>query len=106
MRVMVSPLVEKIRTREAKVGVVGLGYVGLPLGMAFAEAGFPVTGLDIDKRKIDKIEKGESYIKHIQSEPLKRVTDSGKLKATTDFAKARRARLPDHLRAHAADRVA
>jgi UDP-N-acetyl-D-glucosamine dehydrogenase len=45
-------------------------------------------GLDIDKRKIDKIEKGESYIKHIQSEPLKRITDSGKLKATTDFAKA------------------
>ncbi|MFL5350645.1 MAG: 3-hydroxyacyl-CoA dehydrogenase NAD-binding domain-containing protein, partial [Hyalangium sp.] len=88
MRVMVSPLVDMIRKREAKVGVVGLGYVGLPLGMAFAEAGFPVTGLDIDKRKIDKIAKGESYIKHIPSEPLAKLSTEGKLKATTDFAKA------------------
>ncbi|HEX8705775.1 MAG TPA: nucleotide sugar dehydrogenase [Myxococcaceae bacterium] len=88
MRVMVSPLVEMIRKREAKVGVVGLGYVGLPLGMAFAEAGFPVTGLDIDKRKIDKIAKGESYIKHIPSAPLAKLSNEGKLKATTEFAKA------------------
>jgi UDP-N-acetyl-D-glucosamine dehydrogenase len=88
MRVMVSPLVDMIRKREAKVGVVGLGYVGLPLGMAFAEAGFPVTGLDIDKRKIEKIGKGESYIKHIPSEPLRKLSSEGKLKATTDFAKA------------------
>ncbi len=44
MRVMASQLLERIKTREARVGVVGLGYVGLPLGMAFAEAGFPVTG--------------------------------------------------------------
>jgi UDP-N-acetyl-D-glucosamine dehydrogenase len=88
MRVMVSPLVEMIRKREAKVGVVGLGYVGLPLGMAFAEAGFPVTGLDIDKRKIEKIGKGESYIKHIPSAPLKKLSSAGKLKATTDFARA------------------
>ncbi|HEY0096960.1 MAG TPA: NAD(P)-binding domain-containing protein, partial [Archangium sp.] len=70
MRVMVSPLLEMIRRREAKVGVVGMGYVGLPLGMAFAEAGFSVTGLDIDKRKVEKITQGESYIKHIPSEPL------------------------------------
>jgi UDP-N-acetyl-D-glucosamine dehydrogenase len=87
MRVMVSPLLERIRKREAKVGVVGLGYVGLPLGMAFAEAGFPVTGLDIDGRKIERIKKGESYIKHIASEPLKKLTDSGKLQATSDFSK-------------------
>ena len=87
MRVMVSPLLEKIRRRDAKVGVVGLGYVGLPLGMAFAEAGFPVTGLDIDKRKVDNIEKGESYIKHIPSAPIAKLTGSGKLKATTDFSK-------------------
>ncbi|HZH04351.1 MAG TPA: nucleotide sugar dehydrogenase, partial [Myxococcaceae bacterium] len=44
----VSPLLERVQRREAKVGVVGLGYVGLPLGMAFAEAGYPVVGLDID----------------------------------------------------------
>lgn len=90
MRVMVgNPLLGRIQNREAKVGVVGLGYVGLPLGMAFAEAGFPVTGLDVDQRKIDKIGKGESYIKHIPSAPLAQLTQAGKLKATKDFAKAR-----------------
>ncbi|HYO51875.1 nucleotide sugar dehydrogenase [Archangium sp.] len=89
MRVMVSPLLERIRRREAKVGVVGMGYVGLPLGMAFAEAGFPVTGLDVDTRKVESIGKGESYIKHIPSAPLAELTSKGKLKATTDFAKAR-----------------
>ncbi|MCP3161304.1 nucleotide sugar dehydrogenase [Myxococcus sp. QH3KD-4-1] len=84
-----SPLLERIRRREAKVGVVGLGYVGLPLGMAFAEAGFPVLGLDVDQRKLDKIEKGESYIKHIPSAPLAELTKSGKLKGSNDFAKAK-----------------
>ena len=83
-----SGLLEKIQRREAKVGVVGLGYVGLPLCMAFADAGYPVVGLDIDTRKIDKIKKGESYIKHIPSEPLKKLTDSGKFSATTDFSKS------------------
>ncbi len=83
-----SSLLEKVQRREARVGVVGLGYVGLPLGMAFAEAGYPVVGLDIDTRKIDKIKKGESYIKHIASEPLKKLTDAGKFTATTDFSKA------------------
>ncbi len=89
MRVMVSPLLERIRRRDARVGVVGMGYVGLPLGMAFAEAGFPVTGLDVDTRKVDSIGKGESYIKHIPSAPLKELTSAGKLKATTDFSRAK-----------------
>lgn len=90
MRVMVgNPLLERISNREAKVGVVGLGYVGLPLGMAFADAGFMVTGLDVDQRKIDKITKGESYIKHIPSEPLAELTKAGKLTATNEFAKSR-----------------
>ena len=88
MRVMGSPLLERIGKREARVGVVGLGYVGLPLGMAFAEAGFRVTGLDIDARKVDKIGKGESYIKHIPSGPLQKLAESGKLQASTDFARA------------------
>jgi len=89
MRVMVSPLLDKVQRREAKVGVVGLGYVGLPLGMAFAEAGYGVTGLDIDTRKIAKIEKGESYIKHIPSAPLAKLTQEGRFSATTDFAKVK-----------------
>jgi UDP-N-acetyl-D-glucosamine dehydrogenase len=85
----VSPLFELIRERRAKVGIVGLGYVGLPLGMAFAEAGFAVTGLDIDGRKVERISKGESYIKHIPSEPIQRLTRAGKLKATSDFSAVR-----------------
>jgi UDP-N-acetyl-D-glucosamine dehydrogenase len=85
MRMMVSPLLQKIRRKEARVGVVGLGYVGLPLGMAFAQAGFPVVGLDVDARKIDRLGRGESYIQHIPSGPLKELVDSGRLKATGDF---------------------
>ncbi len=88
MRVMVSPLVERIRRREAKVGVVGLGYVGLPLGIAFADAGFGVVGIDVDPRKLERLEKGESYIKHIPGEEVRKVTSSGKLQATSDFARA------------------
>jgi len=89
MRVMVSPLLERIRRREARVGIVGMGYVGLPLGMAFAEAGFPVTGFDVDTRKVDSLRKGESYIRHIPGAPLAELTSAGKLTATADFAQAR-----------------
>jgi UDP-N-acetyl-D-glucosamine dehydrogenase len=81
-------LLEKIQKREAKVGVVGMGYVGLPLGMAFAEAGFQVTGLDSDPRKVEHLARGESYIRHIPAGPLKRLTDAGRLVATTDYARA------------------
>jgi UDP-N-acetyl-D-glucosamine dehydrogenase len=88
MRVMVSPLLERIRRREAKVGVVGLGYVGLPLGMAFAEAGFPVLGLEVDTRKVEKLGRGESYIQHIPSEPVRELTRTGRLQATVDFSRA------------------
>jgi len=87
MRMMVNPLLDRIHQREAKVGVVGLGYVGLPLGMAFAEAGFPVSGFDVDPRKIEKISRGESYIKHIPSTPLRRLTEAGRLTASSDFGK-------------------
>src|SRR6185436_9309392 len=90
MRRMVSPLFERIKAREAKVGVVGMGYVGLPLGMAFAEAGFPVVGLDVDARKVAKVNAGESYIQHIPSGPLKKLTDAKKLSATSDFSQAER----------------
>ena len=89
MRVMKSPLLERIRRREAKVGVIGLGYVGLPLGIAFAEAGFPVRGFDVDRRKVEALDRGESYIKHIGTEAVRKVTASGALRATTDFSRAR-----------------
>jgi UDP-N-acetyl-D-glucosamine dehydrogenase len=80
------PLLERIRLRQAKVAVVGLGYVGLPLGMAFADAGFSVLGLDVDERKVEKVSAGESYIKHIPTEPLKALAQSGRLKASSDFS--------------------
>jgi UDP-N-acetyl-D-glucosamine dehydrogenase len=77
-------LIEKINTRQAKVGVIGLGYVGLPLAIEFLKAGFPVTGFDVDSRKIESLNAKKSYIKHISSEYLK---EYGKgLYATTDFS--------------------
>jgi UDP-N-acetyl-D-glucosamine dehydrogenase len=88
MRETVKPLLERIQAREARLGIVGLGYVGLPLGIAFAEAGFPVLGLDIDKRKVEKISRGESYINHISSEPMRKLVNTGRLKATTEFSRA------------------
>src|SRR6266849_4892811 len=84
---LTNALLERIASRQAKVGVVGLGYVGLPLGMAFSEAGFSVLGLDVDPRKVEGVLKGKSYIRHISSEPLKRLAESGKLSATTEFAR-------------------
>ncbi len=79
-------LLEKINARQARVGVVGLGYVGLPLSLAFAEAGFPVTGLDIDARKVERLSKGECYFRHIDPEPVARLVRDKRLRATVDFA--------------------
>jgi UDP-N-acetyl-D-glucosamine dehydrogenase len=89
MNTAVGPVLERIAQKRAKIGIVGLGYVGLPLGMTFAKAGFPVVGIDVDTRKVERLNKGESYIKHIESKPLKELTTSGLLSATTDFSKAR-----------------
>ncbi|MFB1479865.1 nucleotide sugar dehydrogenase [Corallococcus sp. RDP092CA] len=75
---------ESIRTKQAKIGILGLGYVGLPLGMAFAEAGFQVTGLEIDTAKVEQLNRGHSYIRHIPSEELAPLMSSGRLTATVD----------------------
>lgn len=72
--------------KNAHIGVIGLGYVGLPLVIGFGRAGFKVTGLDIDDSKIKRLLKGESYIKHIPGENIKELVDSGLLDATTDFS--------------------
>src|SRR5580692_3575786 len=79
-------LEHKIRERRARVGVVGLGYVGLPLAVEFANAGFTVTGIDLDKEKIRRVNAGDSYIGDISSATLGPLVDAGKLKATTDFS--------------------
>jgi UDP-N-acetyl-D-glucosamine dehydrogenase len=80
-------LLQKINSKEAKIGIIGLGYVGLPLGLAFAVKGFDVLGFDLDERKIKSLKKKQSYIKHIKTENIKKAVDSGKLKATTDFGR-------------------
>lgn len=59
---------KKITNKQALVGIIGLGYVGLPLVLRFCEVGFPVLGFDTDPRKVEMLSRGESYIKHIPSE--------------------------------------
>src|SRR6266403_1593007 len=78
-------LQEKIRNRTAKVGVVGLGYVGLPLAVELAKAGFEVTGIDLSEAKVAKVTAGESYIADIPDGVFRRLVEAGKIKATTDF---------------------
>lgn len=79
-------LLAKIHRREATVGVIGLGYVGLPLVLAFGRAGFPVRGFDIDPKKPEQLAKGKSYIRHIASEEVAELVRSGRFEASTDHA--------------------
>jgi UDP-N-acetyl-D-glucosamine dehydrogenase len=78
-------LLEKVRERRARVGVIGLGYVGLPLALLFEEAGFEVVGFDIDPAKPAALHKGESYIRHIGAERVAEAFARGRVVATTDF---------------------
>jgi UDP-N-acetyl-D-glucosamine dehydrogenase len=79
-------LAEKIRSRTARVGVVGLGYVGLPLAVEYAEAGYHVTGIDLSEGKVARINAGDSYIGDVPSSAVEPLVGSGKLLATTDFS--------------------
>ena len=79
-------LVERINTREARTAVIGLGYVGLPLLVEFANAGFDAVGIDIDSGKVDSVNAGNSYIKDVPSATLAAAVNAGKLTATTDFS--------------------
>src|SRR5215475_5288669 len=76
----------KIRSRRARVGIVGLGYVGLPLAVEFAKAGFHVTGIDVSEAKTRSVNAGDSYVGDISSATLKALVDAGKLRATADFS--------------------
>ncbi len=80
-------LLDRIERRRAVVGIAGLGYVGLPLALRFAEEGFRVIGFDIDPDKVERLNRGESYIEHISSEAVARAVGAG-LQATTDFSQA------------------
>ena len=80
------PLIEKIQKRKARVGIIGLGYVGLPLLVEFGKAGFSITGLDIDPEKIELLKKGESYIKHISSKCIGDLLEKRDTQLTTNFS--------------------
>lgn len=80
-------LLNKIEVNEELVGVIGLGYVGLPLAVSFAEAGVKVLGFDKSQSKVDKINHGENYIKDIRDVVLREVVDQIRLAATTDFSR-------------------
>ena len=82
----VKILAEKIGSRRARVGVVGLGYVGLPLAVEFAHAGFSVTGIDVSERKVRRINAGDSYVGDVPSATLAPLVEAGALRATSDFA--------------------
>ena len=75
---------QKIKEKKAHIGIIGLGYVGLPLAIEFCKTGFQVTGLDIDQEKIDLLSQGESYIKHISHKKIKHLNKEGKFKGSTN----------------------
>ena len=79
-------LIKKLKEKDVRVGILGLGYVGLPLAAVFAEAGFHVTGFDHDSRKVDSINRGVSYIPDVKTEAIEKLVKSGNLTATTDFS--------------------
>ncbi len=78
-------LKEKIKSREARIGIVGLGYVGLSLAVEFARSGFTVTGVEVDQNRVEMINKGLSHTEDITHSSLKPLVDSGKLKAVLSF---------------------
>jgi UDP-N-acetyl-D-glucosamine dehydrogenase len=80
-------LMTKIRTKETAIGIIGLGYVGLPLVIRYCEEGFHVTGFDIDRKKVEKLNRGESYIKHIPSEKIKELKRREVFEATTGYSR-------------------
>ncbi len=81
-----NELMNKLRSKQARVAVLGLGYVGLPLAVVFAESGFKVTGIDPMKEKVDSLNQGRSYVLDISSDQVRSLINSGKLSATTDFS--------------------
>jgi UDP-N-acetyl-D-glucosamine dehydrogenase len=79
-------LIKNLKEKKARVGILGLGYVGLPLAVVFAEAGFHVTGIDPDVRKVDCLNQGVSYIPDAKTDAVEKLVKSGHLAATTDFS--------------------
>jgi len=85
MKAAKDKLSDAIASREARVGIFGMGYVGLPLALTFAEAGFSATGFDIDASKVEALNAGQSYIEHIEDARVATQVSRGKLDATRDL---------------------
>ena len=83
---MKNELIEKIQTKTLRCGVVGLGYVGLPLAVDKAKAGFHTTGFDVQQAKVDMVNSGQNYIGDVVDADLQELVASGMLKATSDFS--------------------
>jgi UDP-N-acetyl-D-glucosamine dehydrogenase len=79
-------LIHKLRDKDVRVGILGLGYVGLPLAVVFAQAGFHVTGIDPDSRKVESLNRGVSYVPDVKTKTVEKLVKSGHLSATTDFS--------------------
>ncbi|MCJ2126404.1 nucleotide sugar dehydrogenase [Methylobacterium sp. J-077] len=84
---LVNEIVERFAKRKAVIGIIGLGYVGLPLALTAADRDFSVLGFDVDSEKIDQLENGRSYIKHIEAETVSRFVKSGRFRVTSDFSR-------------------
>jgi UDP-N-acetyl-D-glucosamine dehydrogenase len=82
-------LVARIRERKASIGVIGLGYVGLPLALAFAHEGFSTCGFDIDPEKVEKLRRGDTYIAHVPGTAISEQVKEGRFRATCDFSNSR-----------------
>ena len=95
-------LIQRFENRQARVGILGLGYVGLPLAVALAKAGLHVTGIDLDTAKVDSLSRGESYIEDVPSADIAALVRAGTLRATTDFGALGGHGRREHLRADAA----
>ena len=85
----IETLKEKIKNKTARVGIVGLGYVGLPLAVEFANAGFTVTGIDVQESKVDGLNRGESHVQDVPSAEIAKYVNGKKFRATTDFSVVR-----------------
>ncbi|MFO7447783.1 MAG: nucleotide sugar dehydrogenase, partial [Ignavibacteriaceae bacterium] len=84
---MKSELLKKINNKSAVIGIIGMGYVGLPLALEFADKGFMTIGFDIDEKKIPLLNSGKSYIKHIKEDKIQKAVNNKKFIATSDFSK-------------------
>ena len=83
---MSNNLQSRIESKDAKIGVVGLGYVGLPLAVEFAKAGFSVTGIEISQERVDRLNRGDNYISDVDGSELSSFVESGRFVATTDYS--------------------